>query len=334
MERLNNVMALFKNYKDKEFLFVQPGGNWGDHFIYFEAEFLAQSLGLSFTFYTKTQFLALEDVSDNVIYIHGGGAFNEWCSDSGFALLSRALKFDNNIVIYGPASCSDNIDFLQQKFTTCFAENQSLKCYMFAREQKIYEIFANLNILNEHTTLSKDVDTAFHLTKEAIIDRVGDERNSYDFYGFREDNEAPDISHEMSFKEVVFDPALWSDDFEHWLKIHLHAKKIITNRTHSSILGSILQKPTYLFSGSYHKNKSIWEEVLHDKGVKWLEPEVAINSVKSNFIDKFLPNVFKNSWKVKHAYWKWKKVPSLICLLKIKLLSLLRQRPKIKERCN
>ena len=309
MKSVNNLIYLFKNHKDKEFLFVQPGGNWGDHLIYFGAEFLAQSLGISFKSYTKAQFLALSDVTDNVIYIHGGGAFNEWCSDSGFALLSRALKLKNNVVIYGPASCGDNIKFLQQKFDACFANNQSLKCYMFAREQRTFDIFSSLHVLSDNAYLSKDVDTAFHLTKEAIMAKVGKEAFLYDFYGFREDNEAPDVTHNMSFKEVVFDPALWSDDFEQWLKVHLHAKKIITNRTHSSILGSILEKPTYLFNGSYHKNRSIWEETLQDSGVKWLDTAAAIQLVKPNLIDKLVPNIVRNSWKVKHAYWKWKKVP-------------------------
>ncbi len=306
---MSSLKSVFAKYREKKFLLVEPGGNWGDHLIYFGAEHLATTVGLQFESFTKDEFLALEEIKDVVIYIHGGGAFNEWCSDSGFRLLTRALAHPNNIVIYGPASCGENINFLEQKMESCFLNNQASKCYMFAREQKTYDIFKNLVTINSNCTLSKDVDTAFHLSKQAIIDRVGNEYHHYIFYGFREDNEAPNINHEKSLSEVVFDPAFQCTSFEHWMKVHLHAKKIVTNRTHSSIIGSILQKPTYLFNGSYHKNKSIWLEILKDKGVMWLEPQDAIGLVKNNWLDKLMPALIKNSWKVKNAFLKWKKVP-------------------------
>lgn len=304
-----NLPELFSQYKNKKFIFIQPGGNWGDHLIYFGAEYLAEQLGLDFISKTKEEFLALDDITDQVIYIHGGGAFNSWCSDSGFRLLTAALKKESNIVIYGPASCGDDVQFLIEQFTKCFIENKSEKCYMFAREQKTFDMFSNITTINEHVTLSKDVDTAFHLSKKAVIKRVGEEKFLYDFYGFREDNEACNQKHEFSFSEVVFDPPLWCNSFEHWLKVHLYAKKIITNRTHSSIIGSILEKPTYLFSGSYHKNRSIWLETLQDKNVHWLESEQAIKLVTKNWLDHLLPSLVKKSWKVKQAFLNWKKVP-------------------------
>jgi exopolysaccharide biosynthesis predicted pyruvyltransferase EpsI len=304
-----NLSELFSQYKNKKFIFVEPGGNWGDHLIYFGAEHLAEELGLDFTSKTKDDFLAMGDISEKVIYIHGGGAFNSWCSDSGFRLLTAALKKNNNIVIYGPASCGDDEAFLAEQFTNCFSENNSEKCFMFAREQKTFDMFSNITAIQKYATLSKDFDTAFHLSKEAVIKRVGEEKFLYDFYGFREDNEACNEKHEFSYSEVVFDPPLWCNSFEHWLKVHLYAKKIVTNRTHSSVIGSILGKPTYLFSGSYHKNRSIWLETLQDKDVHWLESDQAISLVRKNWLDALLPSFIKKSWKVKQVFLNSKKVP-------------------------
>jgi len=305
----NNLSDVFEQYKDKKFIFAKPGGNWGDHLIYFGAEHLAEKLGLNYESKTKAEFLALEEITDAVIYIHGGGAFNSWCSDSGFKLLTVALKKKNNIVIYGPASCGNNESFLNEKFTECFNENNSSACYMFARERNSYLMFTSIPILQNSVQILQDVDTAFHLTKEVITNRVGKERFDYDFYGFRDDNEACNVSHDFSFNEVVFDPAILCTSFEHWMKVHLHAKKIVTNRTHSSVIGSVLNKPTYLFNGSYHKNRSIWTETLQDRGVKWLEPEEAIGLVEKSWLDKLLPNFLKNSWKVKQVFLSLQKVP-------------------------
>jgi exopolysaccharide biosynthesis predicted pyruvyltransferase EpsI len=304
-----SLLNLFNQYKSKSFIFVQPGGNWGDHLIYFGAEHLAGEVGLNFVSKTKAEFLNLGEITDSVIYIHGGGAFNSWCSDSGFQLLAAALQKKDNVVIYGPASCGDNSDFLNEKLSECFSTNNSAVCYMFAREQKTYKMFGAISIIKENTTLLQDVDTAFHLTKEAIIQRVGEERFDYDFYAFRDDNEACSLGHDFSFNEVVFDPAIWCTSFDHWLKVHLYAKKIITNRTHSSVIGSILEKPTYLFSGSYHKNRSIWLETLKNKNVEWLEPSEAIGMVQKIWLDKVLPIFIKNSWKIRKAFLSLQKVP-------------------------
>ncbi len=307
---MSNILSdVFEQYKDKKFIFAQPGGNWGDHLIYFGAEHLAETLGLNYESKTKAEFLALEEITDTVIYIHGGGAFNSWCSDSGFRLLTSALKKKANIVIFGPSSCEGDTEFLTKQFTDCFSENNASACYMFARERKSYLIYKSIPILKNSVQILQDVDTAFHLTKEVITKRIGEERFDYDFYGFRDDNEACNVVHDFSFNEVVFDPAIWCTSFEHWMKVHLYAKKIVTNRTHSSVIGSVLNKPTYLFSGSYHKNKSIWLETLQDRGVKWLEPEEAIGLVEINWLDKLLPNFLKKSWKVKQAFLILQKVP-------------------------
>lgn len=306
---MSNLTKIFEQYKDSQFIFVQPGGNWGDHLIYFGAEHLASTLGLDFITLTKEQFLATEDFKDKIVYIHGGGGLNEWCSDSCFQCLEHAMTLGSKAFIYGPATCSQNMDFLISKLEKCFSEVNTSECYFFAREETTFQLFNKIECLTKHATVLKDQDTAFFLSKQAVIDRIGEEKFAYDFYGFREDNESCGTKVTFSFKEVVFDPAMRCTSFEHWLKVHLHAKKIVTNRTHSSIIGCILQKPTCLFAGSYHKNFSIWSETMQDKNINWLEPGVAFKYVTNGIWDTVLPEKVKASWKVRDFYLNQKGVP-------------------------
>ena len=294
------VKSLFKKYQNKNFIFIKPGGNWGDELIYFGAEFLAESMNVSFKSYTVAEFLHMKVKPDTVVYIHGGGAFNSWCSDNGWACLKHAVQ-TSHVVIYAPCSVGDETTFLHKKFADCLRDNIASEIYIFARELKTFELLKNTPALAE-VNVSKDIDTALHLTKQAVEDRLGKEKKSYDFYAFREDNEACLTQHEISYNHVILDPAKRCQSFEHWMRVHLCAKKIITNRTHSSVLGAVLGKETYLFAGSYHKNHSIWQESLQELGVKWLEQDEAIAQKNNGFLDFILPTRIKNSWRIRSAY--------------------------------
>ena len=305
----NSLEELLSQFSEQEFILVQPGGNWGDYLIYFGAECLFKKLNITFKSYKKQEFLALDKLDGEFVYIHGGGVFNEWCSDAGFACLQHAINLSSEVIINGPTSCTKNRQFLEEKFKACFTNINGKDCYMFAREQQTYELFNELNVLKNKVKVSLDKDTALHLTKEAVIERVGEEKHAYDFYAYREDNEVGDKKHELTYGQVVFDPATRCKNFNHWLKVHLHAKSIITNRTHSSVIGAVLQKPTYLFAGSYHKNRSIWENSLQELGVHWLELDEAIDKIEKGLIDNLLPTKVKKSWKFKDLYLKLNGVP-------------------------
>jgi len=56
-----------------------------------------------------------------------------------------------------------------------------------------------------------------------------------------------------------------------WAQLHVYALEILTNRSHSAMLGAILGKKTKMFRGKYHKNRSIWEYSLKQRGVEWVE---------------------------------------------------------------
>ncbi|MDO6487712.1 polysaccharide pyruvyl transferase family protein [Colwellia sp. 6_MG-2023] len=305
----SKLKDIFRNYARKEFVFVKPGGNFGDDLIYFGAESLAKELGLIFKTYSISEFKDVTELKNKVIYIHGGGAFNEWCSEGGWSALEKACSF-NCPVIYGPCSVGENPDFLNHKFKKCINNNKSESVIIFAREEYTYNTLISLpSLKHEFININQDIDTAFHLTKEIIEARVGRGKRAYDFYAFREDNEGCAQSHEVNYNNVMFDPAKRCQSFEHWMRVHLYANKIITNRTHSSIIGAILKKKTYLFEGRYHKNKSIHKEVLDNMGVQWLEPNEAISLAKKGMLDAILPAFIKNSWRIRSFFLYMNGVP-------------------------
>lgn len=305
----NTLESVMIRYKDKDFWFVLPGGNWGDFLIYFGAEVLAKRLGITFKSLTKEEFISSEIPKDVVVYIHGGGIYTEWCSDSAFVILKHALSNHHGIVISGPTSCTTNLTFLQNSFGNCFHEFRCSSVIFFAREQETYSIFKKINVIDQTAELYLDKDTAFHLSKEDIIKRAGPIKNNYVLYAYREDNEKISVEHPKTLSEVVVDPAYYAKNFEHWLRIHLQAKKIFTNRTHSGICGAILGKDTSIFAGSYHKNKSIWLYSLKELGVAWLDDEAALNKYNTSFFERFIPRLIKNSWKVRDLFFLINRLP-------------------------
>lgn len=307
---MKTLKELFIHYKERPFLFVRPGGNFGDHLIYFGAEILANQVGIQFeTIDAKT--FSNRDLSreEHVIYIHGGGAFNSWSSDAGFASFKQAIHSQAADVIYGPCTCSTDIDFLRDKFSSVFELKPQKNITIFAREKTTQSIFNDIDSLKNNAQVFLDCDTAFHATKNDLIELAGAEKNDYCLYGYRQDKELKKDSVKASFQYLLVDPPHIAKSFEHWVKIHLNAKEIITNRTHSSIIGAILGKPTTLFPSRYHKNKSIWQYNLKDMGVKWIEHEEAEELVQPSSVFKFMPQFIRSSWKLNRIAQQWRKLP-------------------------
>ena len=298
---------IFVAHRDKRFIFVQPGGNWGDYLIYFGLECLAKKLNLSYTSLALKDFLTYEINPGEVVYIHGGGAFNSWSSDSGFRALEHATASSASEVIYGPCTSSEDIDFLNEKFKKTQKNNR--KFFLFAREHKTLSTFNRLDSLANVANILIDVDTAFHSTKSDLLNLAGPEQKKYTLFGYRHDKEESGLTYQVTPQFLLIDPPNFAKSFAHWVRLHSHARGIITNRTHSSIVGAILGKPTKLFDNSYHKNRSIWEYSLSEKGVSWIDAEQAGSLVKSSGIYKMLPSAFLKSWKVNAFSRKIRGIP-------------------------
>ena len=66
--------------------------------------------------------------------------------------------------------------------------------------------------------------------------------------------------------------------FNQWVALHRRARCIVTNRLHSAIASVVLGKQTVLLPNSYHKNRSVWEYSLRERGVLWSD-ELPVRSV-------------------------------------------------------
>ncbi|KRB98957.1 hypothetical protein ASE11_11590 [Hydrogenophaga sp. Root209] len=294
---VDELAILFKKYNALDFLFVEPGGNFGDHLIYWGAEFLAQQLGISFRTLSIQEFLAHQAVSGEVVYIHGGGGYNRWCSGAVIQALEHALRSEATSVIQGPCTLEEDRDYIREVMIPILHRHTDRSFYFLARELTSYHLALELLRPFCHQILISH-DTAFRLTKQEILRTVGEVSRGYQLYGFRLDNESGEKSFAVNKMGVRMDPAYFCRDFLHWVRVHAGAKKIITNRTHSSILGSILEIDTTLFPSRYHKNRSVWEYSLKFRGVTWSDGVVTNEILTRNDFLDYLPGFLRRSYKV------------------------------------
>lgn len=296
---------LFGEFSEKHFILIKPGGNWGDDLIYMGAESLAKRYNLDFDSYTFNDLGSLELHPDDVVYIHGGGGFNNYSSKNSYKLLSTILSRHKGTVIQGPCTVSQDEDAIAD-FKNTFANINSSNFIFFAREEVTFERMKKL--LPENTPLYLDHDTALHLTREEFLLAANVSDTSYDLVAMRQDREVATSQSNLNVAGVELDPAYFALNFKHWLRLHAKARTIVTNRTHSSIAGAILRTPTTLFSGAYHKNHSIWKYSLQSKNVKWLDIDNIENNVSYvsiwEKIYRMLPGRMKKSWKIKR-FIKW-----------------------------
>lgn len=301
------LSTLFMEHSDKSFVFIRPGGNWGDQLIYWGAEFLADSLGIKWISVHVDNFEA-SNIDDNaIIYIHGGGGYNAWCSGNVARALKLAVSSSARIIIQGPQTFDNTNNYVADFFSSMSTEDyENKEIIIFTREKSSF--FLLRSILPNDYILNYDIDTALHLSKSEFIRRAGNISKRYNLIVLREDDESPNCANKNGYG-VRMDPALYASSFDHWLRIHAAAKSIITNRTHSSIAGAILEIPTTLLGGSYHKNRSIWEAFLADRGVLWGDYDDMSNVSKKSFYN-YLPTSITRSWKFKKIIYFLHGVPN------------------------
>ena len=156
-----------------------------------------------------------------------------------------------------------------------------------------------------------DEDTAFALDPSDLIRlsrAPARPRGRYDLIVSRKDDEMPQERPGALGRGVELDPALYATSFEHWIRIHLHAKTIVTNRLHSAILGAIYGIPVTLMPGSYHKNRSVWEFSLKCRGVEWADAPLA-GSFRTKGDSNLMPAFLRRSWKIQRLVMRLRGVP-------------------------
>jgi polysaccharide pyruvyl transferase len=248
------------------FVFVEPGGNWGDELISRGAEALANRVGLKWRRTTCEEFLKSGPRPDEAIYLHGGGGYNPWCSGRALIALEHAIRHCRGPIVQGPQTFDDAEGYFDRQLLPILAADPSRHLILYVRE--LTSLAALAARVPAHVSLRLDHDTALHLTP-AELPCGRSEAGRYDLLALREDNEAPSGVPEAAASGVRLDPARYALTFEHWVRIHARSRTITTNRTHSAVIGAVLGKPTTMLAGSYHKNRSIWEYSLKPRGVSW-----------------------------------------------------------------
>lgn len=268
MRNLNQTLTeVFKHYKEAglNFAFIVQGGNQGDQMIYAGAEKLAELLGINHT----THYCFAPPNKPNIpqfdeqtaIYMHGGGGFNRWWAWSPVLVRMLRERNPNNFIIVGPSTFDLDRELLDK-----IPVDKNM--VYLAREKTTYEFIKDTL---PHVHLSQD--TSLYLTLgDGYLSTILSFRPSTETHkllAVRGDVEKANIPTSLNIDkyEVRVDPCIHHD----WAGLHLDASVIATNRCHSAILGSLLKKKTILFAGSYHKNKSIWEYSLKERGVEWLD---------------------------------------------------------------
>jgi|GEM_PF-3973373 len=257
-------------------LFVQPGGNWGDQLIYSGALALAERYSIECITLDHDDFLRTKSDFSCPVYLHGGGGLNPWTSGRAIRGLYHAVENYSGIVIQGPQTISEDHDFVASFASTLIQKCQAREILFFSREVKSHDI-AKAAFAGSAIECLLDQDTAFHNCKADLVP-YRRFRRKYNFRALRQDNEQTGWEREFSqpafgSKTIVLDPAIYALSFDHWIRIHAASSSITTNRTHSAILGAILEIPTSLFASSSHKNHSVWQYSLAARGVTWIDTD-------------------------------------------------------------
>ncbi|KPK11286.1 MAG: hypothetical protein AMJ56_06520 [Anaerolineae bacterium SG8_19] len=314
-QTLYKLRDVFESHRDRPWIFLRPLGNWGDDLIFAGAERMADSLGLNWRSFETVEFQAMATTSDHCIYLHGGGGFNHWCSGRAIVNLELALNRSVHLVVQGPVSTEGSSEWLADRFKQALSCIRPRDFLFFAREKFTLQVLNDVELPKLGATLCLDHDTALALSDEdvlAIAELKSMPIGNYDLIVLREDPEQPIRpttggmwTGSLASRAITLDPAYAAINFRHWVRIHLYAKSIITNRLHSSIIGTVAGKPVTLGPGSYHKNRSVWDYSLANRGVQWTD---SIESPPNTLWNR-LPKRIQNSYKVRRLRLAVNRVP-------------------------
>ena len=196
---------------DREFLFVKPGGNFGDQLIYMGMDKLVRDLKLRGQTISAKEFLESPPPTDKVIYIHGGGGFNPWCSGMVMKIFEHAIQREGSTVIQGPQTVEEDQSYVGSEFLSKFGSYRAASVTIFVRDKTSLSALAGK--LPGGFKLLLDHDTAFHLTAADLLD--GEPLSErYELLGLREDNEQPEQEISVNASAGVrLDPAEFALSF-------------------------------------------------------------------------------------------------------------------------
>lgn len=265
---MSDLFSTFREFKSRKHIFVEPGGNHGDYLIYRGAEKLAREAGIDFESIPHREFMDGNYDDETVIYLHGSGGYNPWWSGTPMEELEKASQTHRGVLIQGPSTVHTDRDFLQTYISGPLDETTLDKVFFYTRERTSYD--ALKPVLPEQVNLQTDHDTALHL-EASELPRADVGSRGHTFYAIRDDKESRPIAQRRKPFRMWFDPVSFSSSFDEWVGHHARANAVVANRLHSAVVSTILGKPTVLLPNSYHKNRSVYEFSLAERGAKWKE---------------------------------------------------------------
>ncbi len=262
-----NLNNFFKANKEKPFLFFRPNkGNFGDDIIRLGDFKLAKENGLNIVKCNCLKNKLPICRKDMIIYIHGcGGIGNTYKGVAGWT--RRLREKNNNLIVFGPSTAmtkTEDLERLQYEFEG--VENM----IFYARERTTYKFMKE----NFDFEVRLDSCPSLNLTKEDFDINNMNVGHRHKVLIFRKDKyEKTSLPKSLNFEDfdIMCDPATQAISFTEWAYNHYMADELVTNRLHSAIMGWILGCNVSLFANNYHKNRSMWEYCLKERGIKWEE---------------------------------------------------------------
>jgi len=288
-----NLFDILTKYRSSPFIFVGTPGNHGDSIIHKGAEKIFELADLRYQKIGDQEFMSFDAPKDSVIYINGNGAFNNIWNPAVFDEFVKAITSSAKALIVGPSTFMEDHQFLNEKLFSKARQITDKKVFIFCREKTSYLTLKK--IIPAQFELLLDHDTAINLCADDILKDVP--KGKHVFYAIRDDKEQFNFE-KLNLLSFWIDPVKQCKTFEDWVSIHANSEKIVTNRLHSSILGLILGKNTTLLPNSYHKNRSVWEHSLKNRGVLW-QDKIEISAPASLLMRSKLYKWFGNSHKVR-----------------------------------
>jgi exopolysaccharide biosynthesis predicted pyruvyltransferase EpsI len=304
------LRTCFEQYRDRPVLMVRPGGNYGDSLIYKGAEHLANDVGLTWRSTDVETFLQTPPSTESVLYLHGGGGYNPFYAGWPLKMMTHALRTHPGPIIQGPQTFDVTPEYLDHVRARLSSVAPTGPVVLYVRERTSFAALTDL--LPDSIELRLDHDTALHLDRTDLLNDECRSFRRYPLHAIREDKEKAGEFFQAPTRGAQLDPAHYARSFDHWIRLHACSRSILTNRTHSAILGAILGIPTTVLPNAYHKNRSIWEYSLRSRGVDWEEwPASPKTKSQSSSILRALPGMQRltNSTKLRNAALSLQGVP-------------------------
>ena len=288
-----NLFNVLNKYMSSPFIFVGKPGSHGDALIFQGAKNIFDTAGINYQNENDLESRELNITQNSVIYINGSGSLNNIWRPIVFDIFYKAINSRAHAVILGPSTFTDDTEFLKEKLFSNIKGIPDKKVYIFCREQTSFSTLKKISPSNFELLI--DHDTALNLHAQDLMKHVP--KGKHVLYAIRQDKEQSDFKR-INLLSLWVDPISYCKTFEDWVNLHANSKKIVTNRLHSSILGMILGKEVTLLPNSYHKNRSVWEYSLKDRGVQW-QDKIEVSAPASMLMKSKLYKWIGNSNKVK-----------------------------------